>query len=87
MISKTKLKKIKRERQEEFVEALAEFLGGSNQIIMSIALNEMKGQGMIGQVAKIWAKVRANTPLVGYPDIEETKKQLKEFLDLDKEIK
>ena len=44
---------------------------------MSMALST---GGELGEVAKLWAEMRNNGPLFGYPDVEEAEEQLLKFL-------
>ena len=60
-------------QKEQFIRALAEFLAG-NQAEKSIHLQMGKKH------AKEWANLRHNTPLFGYPTIDEAEKTLTEFL-------
>ena len=62
------------EKKHRFIQVLAEMLGGSNQARMSIGLEMGKPD------AAMWAKPRNETPLMGYPSIEEATEQLTEFL-------
>jgi len=63
---------------EAFITALAEFIGGANQVRMSIALNT---GGQLGRVAEMWARIRREIPgIMGYPTVEETKQALREYL-------
>jgi hypothetical protein len=68
---------MKEQQKIQFIRALAEFLGGTNQARMSIAL-QLGGE--FGKVAKLWSDIRSNTPLFGYLSVDEAEKELKEFL-------
>jgi hypothetical protein len=75
---KAEAAKVRRaERKREFVRALAEYLAG-NQAGKSILLQM---GGMAGEFAREWAKVRAASPLDGYPTVEEAEEILTAFLD------
>ena len=62
------------DRQRDFIRALAEYLGGTNQAAMSIRLEMNDPQALL------WRDIRSATPLIGYPSVEETEEQLIQFL-------
>jgi hypothetical protein len=62
-----------KERKQRFIKALAEFLV-EDQAHKSILLEIGAKEG------KQWAKLRGETPLFGYPTVEEAEEQLTEFL-------
>lgn len=62
-----------RVRKKDFVKVLAEYLVG-DQVRRSIQLE------MADPDAKLWARMRGLTPLLGYPDVEEAERQLAEWL-------
>ncbi len=64
-------------RKESFLRSLSKFLGGNNQVRMSIGLQV---GGELGSVAKIWSEMRGHSALGGYPSEEETYLIIKEFL-------
>lgn len=67
------------EQKEQFIKAAAEFLGGANQVRMSVGLQV--GQGQLHEVAQIWLKMREAIPgIFGYPTVEEVENTLREFL-------
>jgi len=68
------------ERKKKFIRALAEFLGGTNQVRMSCALAVGEFGGEIFKVAKLWQTMRGESFLNGYPTIEEAEASLEEFL-------
>lgn len=68
-------------RPYDFIEALAEYLGGPNQAKQSIKLQ------MGDPDAKLWAKIRNASPIHGYPTVEETRDILAGFLNVNKEGK
>lgn len=61
------------ENQGRFVRALAEYLGGTNQAHMSIGLQMGRPE------ARMWADIRTNTPLSGYPTVDEAEESLIKF--------
>jgi hypothetical protein len=64
-------------RLSQFVRALAEYLVG-NQAHMSILLE-------IGKPEAIkWQKLRSQTPLMGYPTVDEAEKALRGFLRVER---
>jgi hypothetical protein len=66
------------DKREEFLEALSQFLGGVNQVRMSLMLE--RGN----DVATLWAKIRHSVPgLMGYPSPEEVKAHLRLFLGIN----
>jgi hypothetical protein len=69
--------------RKAFIRALAEYLGGQNQMHMSVQL-EMVSRGTCGELTKIsagmWDKIRRTTPLFGYPTVEETERALTDWL-------
>lgn len=66
------------EQREEFIQALAEMLGGPTQIGFSISLAMGGEQRLLGQA---WVKVRNAVPgIFGYPSVEETAALLRDFL-------
>ena len=62
------------ERKKVFIHALAEYLGGTNQVRKSIEIEMGESSGLE------WSKLRSATPLFGYPSVEEAEQQLTEFL-------
>lgn len=68
----------RRARKAEFIRALAEFLAGTNQVRMSLALSMPRSE--LHAVAELWRDVRQATPLFGYPSVEEAEAELREFL-------
>jgi hypothetical protein len=60
-------------QQRAFVSELAHFLVGK-QVELSFRL------GVGDEHAREWARLRATTPLFGYPSMEEAEKVLLEFL-------
>jgi hypothetical protein len=64
--------------RKAFIKELANFLGGPNQVNMSILLATPNSS--TGQLAKMWANIRQTTPLFGYPTVEETERVLTTFL-------
>lgn len=61
------------EKKKRFIRALAEYLAGE-QARMSIGLQLGKAD------AQQWAKLRQETPLFGYPTVDEAEETLTEFL-------
>ncbi len=61
------------DRKQDFIQALAEYLV-ADQARQSIMLEMGKPE------AKIWARVRNTTPLMGYPTVEKAVVVLTEFL-------
>lgn len=69
-------------RQQRFVTQLARFLV-ENQAGKSIRLElERMRPGAIVTLAKEWAELRATTPLLGYPTVEQAETELADFLGL-----
>lgn len=60
--------------KKRFIRAIAEWLAGPNQARMSILLQ------MGREDAVAWAKIRGETPLFGYPTVEEAEEKLTRFL-------
>ena len=65
-------------RFNDFCQALGEFLGGTNQVRMSMALQlggEMKA------VAELWRSMRSSVPgIFGYPTADEAAASVREWL-------
>ena len=68
------------ERKKRFIHALAEYLGGTHQVIMSMGLDPKMEGTLSHQEALLWSKIRGETPLYGYPTVEEAEESLTEFL-------
>jgi hypothetical protein len=61
-------------RRDGFIRALAQYLVG-NQAQMSILLQMGKPE------AVLWSQMRGQTPLFGYPTVEEAEKSLRAWFD------
>lgn len=62
------------DRRYKFITILAEYLAGTNQAEMSIKLQTGHPEALR------WRKMRAASPLFGYPSVEEAAVQLDSFL-------
>lgn len=67
--------------QQRFVKALAVFLV-ENQASKSVALEVERMRPRQGTIMAEWAALRATTPLMGYPTVEQAETELAEFLQL-----
>lgn len=65
------------DKGKAFVKALATYLAG-DQAHMSILLS--MPEGMLKKEAQKWATLRSQTPLFGYPTVEEAEAVLEKFL-------
>ena len=69
------------ERKAEFIQALAVFLGGTNQARMSLALDPSMKNSELAAVAELWRDIRQAVPgLFGYPTVEEARAVIEEFI-------
>lgn len=64
----------RRARRDGFIRALARYLVG-NQVQMSVLLQMGKAE------AVLWSQMRGQTPLVGYPTVEEAERTLRAWFD------
>lgn len=69
------------EQRGRFVRALAEYLAGTNQARKSIRLQMGADDGLE------WAAIRNETPLRGYPTVDEAEKQLIDFFGWKSAVK
>jgi hypothetical protein len=67
-------------RLGNFVDALAEFLAGTNQARMSVALEVARRTGIPNRVAELWQKMRLNCPIHGYASVDEARAALTPWL-------
>jgi len=63
-------------RKRKFVETLAKYLAGPNQVRMGIFLEMGRPE------AKLWAEIRGWSPLMGYPTVKEAASQLLKWLGM-----
>lgn len=66
------------QQQEQFLDELAEYLGGSNSAEMSVRLANTHDRD-----AERWQQLRCKTPLSGYPTKDEAKATLARFLGFE----
>lgn len=78
-MAKTKTQKYdaekrRRERKAALIKELAEYLAGTNQVMMSIKLETES------EDAKQWLRIRSVSGLNGYPSVEEAEAELTRLL-------
>lgn len=67
------------DRKQAFIRALAEFLAGEHVAELSIGLGMPEGTTARAHADR-WARLRAATPLHGYPTVVQAEATLERFL-------